>query len=261
MNFLTKSAKSKFLFIVLFLCTLGKLPAQFTIPSKPKLQTSLYDYAHILKESNKKYLEQKLINYSDSTSTQIVVITTPTIKGDDINLVGAEWGEKWGIGQKGKDNGILILIARDDRKMTIQNGYGIESDLTDALSRYVIENEFTPYFKKGDYFAGIDKGTDAIFKILAGKYNADPKKEQGKGSIPLPVIFIIVVVLIIIFSRFGGGDSGKGGYRQSTPFLPIILAGSGRSTWGSSGGGFGGGGFGGGFGGGGFGGGGASGGW
>lgn len=98
---------------------------QFTIPEKPKKQTSVYDYVNLLPANQSKALEKKLIQYSDSTSTQIVVAIIDTAKGEDITYLGAQWGHKWGIGQADEDNGVLILLARDDRKIAINTGYGV----------------------------------------------------------------------------------------------------------------------------------------
>ncbi len=106
--------------------------AQFQIPEKPQLETSVYDYINLLSESQKNNLEQKLIQYSDSTSTQIVMAIIRSTEGENITYLGAQWGQKWGIGQVGKDNGILVLLAKDDRKIAINTGYGVEGSLTDA---------------------------------------------------------------------------------------------------------------------------------
>ena len=107
---------------------------QFTIPKKPKEQTSVYDYVNLLSDSQKSILEQKLIRYADSTSSQIVVAIISSTEGENINFLGAQWGQKWGIGQDKKDNGILVLLARDDRRIAINTGYGVEGLLTDLLS-------------------------------------------------------------------------------------------------------------------------------
>lgn len=264
-----KLVKAKTFFILIILL-LGKsaLYAQFTIPEAPSFQTSIYDYAALLTVSEKQIIEQKLIQYADSTSTQIVVATINSLNNDDINLVAAEWGEKWGVGQKEKGNGIFILISKGDRKMTIQNGYGIEPYLTDALSRQIIETEFTPYFKQGNYFGGIDKGTYAIFEVLKGTYKNNSTKNSFDFS-PIILFIIIIVIAVIILQNGRNNNDGDGGKRfkrrtRRDPFSDIILTSSGRSSWGSgssSGGSFGGGGFSGGFGGGSFGGGGASGSW
>lgn len=243
---------------------------QFTIPEKPTLQTSVYDYANLLSASQKTSLEQKLIHYSDSTSTQIVVATIDNIAGDEISLTGAEWAHKWGIGQEKEDNGIFILLAKEERRITIQTGYGIEHLLTDAFSKRIIENIIIPEFKKGDYYSGLDKGSDAIFQVLVGAYKNNNQREGESSGVPVFIIILIIfIILMIIFSKKnkGGGGSGKRFRERSTAadiLEAIILSRAGRGGFGGGsfgGGSSGGGGFGGGFGGGGFGGGGSSGGW
>lgn len=249
--------------------------AQFEIPKKPDFQTSVYDYVNLLSASEKNTLENKLVKYSDSTSTQIVVAIIASTKGEYINYLATEWAHKWGIGQAKEDNGIFILLARDDRKIMIATGYGVEHLLTDAMSRRIIERDIIPYFKRKDYYGGLNRGADAIFEVLKGEYQGT-RKSSG-GGFPVGVIFFLIIIFIIILisiskhKRNGGnGDHFGGGGNSTRDILEaIILSNSGRGSYrrssggfgGSSGGGFGSGGFGGGFGGGGFGGGGASGGW
>ena len=251
-----------YLFIINFLFFFT-LQAQDNLPDKPTIETSIYDDAGLLSASQKIYLEQKLINYSDTTSTQIVVKTITTLEGKNINLYAAEWAHKWGIGQADKDNGVLFLIAKDDRKMAIQVGYGLEHLLTDAMSRRIIEVVVAPHFKNANYYEGINAGTTSMMEVLSGEYVNDTTPENG-SILPIIIFIIIFIVFIIIITKANKNSGRGGGYRTSTG--PIILSGSGRSGGFGSGGGFGGGGFGGGgfsggFGGGGFGGGGASGGW
>lgn len=250
---------------VLLFCSTGLL-AQFRIPEKPSGsgQTSLYDYIGLLSQTQQRQLEQKLIRYSDSTSTQIVIAIIGSTEGENIQYLGAQWGHAWGIGQEDEDNGILVLLARDDRRLAINTGYGVEEFLTDAQSRRIIERVIIPEFKKGDYYAGLDKGTDAIFQTLTGEFQAGEKPAEFPFRALLPLIFFIVIVIILASRNKRGG--GRGGRKRGLDLWDvIILSNMGRS--GSSGGGFGSGGFGGGggfsggFGGGGFGGGGASGGW
>jgi uncharacterized protein len=238
------------------------------IPEKPSKQTSYYDFGtKALTDAEGKYIEHKLINYADSTSTQIVVILVPTTSGEQIARYATDLGHKWGIGQKGKDNGIIVLVAIDDRKVTIQNGYGTEHLLTDALSRRIIETQIKPEFKAGNYFAGIDKATTTIMEVMSGEYKANPIEEDFSGMILVVIVFVIVLFIILSSKKRkgGGGSGGQSGGFDLTDF--ILLSSLGRSGGlgggfsGSSRGGFGGGGFGGGFGGGGFGGGGASGSW
>jgi len=239
--------------------------AQLHIPKKPSFIPPIIDSTQTLSEIQKQQLFDKLKNYSDSTSTEVLVMIVSTTQGEDIARYATDLGQEWKIGQKGKDNGIIFLIAKDDRKMTIQTGYGVEHLLTDALSRRIIEQEVKPEFKESRYFEGIDKGTTAIFEVMKGEYKGTPKKNNKKDGIPIVIFIIIFVIIIILISRNKGkGGSGIG----SSPSLLdiIILSNMGRSSGGGFGGGFGGGGSGGGgfggFGGGGsFGGGGASGGW
>jgi uncharacterized protein len=265
----------KFKFIVIFfLLSLSvNLMAfgQFEIPEKPKFQTSVYDYSNLLSASQKNNLEQKLIKYSDTTSTQIVIAIINSTEGENINFLGAKWGQAWGIGQEKEDNGILILLAKDDRRIAINTGYGVEHLLTDAMSKRIIERDIIPYFKQNDYPGGLNRGADAIFEVLNGEYQGT--RQSSNDEFPTGFIFILIFIFIIILisisknKRNGGSNRGNksGGFSLLDA---IILSNMGRSSsggfgsGGSSGGSFGGGGgFGGGFGGGGFGGGGASGGW
>jgi len=247
--------------------------AQFDIPEKPKFQTSVYDYIDLLSPSEKTNLEQKLIQYSDTTSTQIVVAVINSTNGENITYLGAQWGEKWGIGQEKEDNGILILLAKNDRRIAINTGYGVEHLLTDAMSKRIIERDIIPYFKNSDYPGGLNRGVDAIFEVLTGEYQGQ-RQSSSSNTFPvgiivfLGIIFIVFIIAISSNRRKGGGSGGK--RLQGTSILDaIILSNMGRGSYGrsstggfgSGGGSFGGGGFGGGFGGGGFGGGGASGGW
>lgn len=259
------------LVVTLLLCCAWAV-GQYQIPEKPKVQTSVYDYIDLLPSGQERALEQKLIRYSDSTSTQIVVAIISSTEGENINYLGAQWGQKWGIGQADDDNGVLILLAKDDRRIAINTGYGVEAFLTDALSKRIIETVIVPQFKQNDYYGGLDKGADVIFQVLTGEFKEERSFDDTEGF-PFErfLPFIIFIVILIILSRRNrrNNDGGKGGKRRRGLDLwdIIILSNMGRSGGSrggfGSGGGFGGGsgGFGGGFGGGGFGGGGASGGW
>lgn len=250
-----------FLVVILFPVNTAVF-SQDHLPEKPTKETSVYDYAGLLSGSQKNALEQKLINYADTTSTQIVVATIKSLEGQNINFYAAQWAHKWGIGQADKDNGVLFLIAKDDRKMAIQVGYGLEHLLTDAMSRRIIELIIAPHFKNEDYYGGINAGTTAMMDVLSGSYEADETSDSG-SIWPFLIFLLFFILIIIIISKANKGNTGRG-YRNTSG--PIIFTSSGRTGgigggFGGGGGSFGGGGFGGGFGGGGFGGGGASGGW
>jgi uncharacterized protein len=241
---------------------------QFTIPPKPDFQTSVYDYAKLLNANEKAALEDKLVKYSDSTTTQIVVVTVDNINGEDIGILTPKWGHEWGIGQAKQDNGVFILLAKEERKIWISPGYGVEDKLVAGITGDIVRNIIIPEFKAGSYYNGLDKGADAIFQVLKGKYKGTRIEDSNDNSIfPILLFIIIFVVIMIIASKNkGGGNSGNSSGGPSLLDI-IILSNMGRSSGGGSfgGGGFGGssggGGFGGGFGGGGFSGGGAGGDW
>jgi uncharacterized protein len=243
--------------------------AQFTIPEKPSLQTSVYDYAKVLSDSEKQQLEEKLVRYSDSTSTQIVVVTIDNFKGEDIGILAPKWGHEWGVGQAKEDNGVFILLSKEDRKIWIAPGYGVEDKLIAGTTGEIVRNVIVPEFKAGSYYNGLDKGADAIFDVLKGKYKGSRKNGLKNGVSPFVILLVLFVIVLIIVSSVKGNGKGNGrggGMMRSPSLLDIIVLSSlGRNSGGGFGGGFGGssggGGFGGGFGGGGFSGGGAGGSW
>lgn len=247
MKFQNPKAVKHFLTFFLLCCFIGA-SAQDRFPDKPSPERLVNDFADILSHGQERKLERKLVAYDDSTSTQITVVIVDTTGREDIDLYAAELAEEWGVGQKGKDNGLIILVAYKDREMSIQTGYGIESTLTDALAKRIIEQDILPFFKNDDYYKGLDSGTTQIIKVLSGQYKGQPR--SGRDFPWSNLLFVIVALIIIVASRRrGNGRGGSGGI--------WIMGSTGSGFGGSSGGGssFGG------FGGGSFGGGGASGSW
>jgi uncharacterized protein len=233
------------------------------IPPKPNPPRLVNDFVGILTSGEMAALEQKLVDYDDSTSTQIAIVIEQSLDGDDIFDYSYRLAEAWGIGRDGKNNGVLVYVAIGDRKLRIQTGYGAEGFLPDALARRIIEQTIVPAFRQQNYFQGLDRATDVIMKLGSGEYSND-EVSGGDGNFPIAIIvFIIIFIIIIILISKGGG--GGGGYRRSGRYdsgggwIFFPTGGGGGGNWGG-GGGFGGGGFGG-FGGGGFGGGGAGGSW
>lgn len=262
----------QFAILLIVLFSSNCIFSQFTIPEKPSFQTSVYDYANVLSAQEKTQLEEKLIKYSDSTTTQIVVITIESLKNENINQLATNWGQKWGIGGTEKDdNGVIILLAKNERKIAINPGYGLEDRLTAGIGGEIIRNIIIPEFKAGSYYQGLDKGTDALFDVFKGKYKGERKQTKGKDFPVFPIIVIVIIVLILLSKNKGGGSGNSGNRGGGGPSLMDVILlsslgrgiGGGGGFGGSSGGGFGsgGGGFGGGFGGGGFSGGGSSGSW
>jgi uncharacterized protein len=253
------------LFFSLFTSLFFSANAQYNIPAKPKFIPPVIDSTKVLQGHEFNALSQKLKHYSDSTSTEVIVVIIPTTKGENIGLLTPRWGQKWGIGQAKEDNGVFILLAKNDRKIWISPGYGVEDRLTAGIVGELTRNIIIPEFKKGDYYQGLNKGTDAIFEVLSGAYKNNKSQSSG-GGIPFEVIIFLVIIFIVfiiaISQSRGGGNGRSGGNRHNdgtrSILEAIILSNMGRGSYsrGSSSGGFGGGFGGGSFGGGGFGGGG-----
>ncbi|AXG68104.1 TPM domain protein [Kordia sp. SMS9] len=255
-----------------FFCLMGLLflnlsYGQYDIPPKPTKANpdAVYDYANLLASQEKAALENKLIKYSDTTSTQIIIVVIESLKGESIGMLTPEWGQKWGVGQDGKDNGVVILLAKKEHKIWISPGYGAENELTAGIVGQITRNRIIPYFKRGDYYGGLNAGVDSIFEVLAGEFTGE-RRRSSEGT-HFSVIFFLIVFFIVLVSILGnnkrnGGGNNRGGRRRTTgnDLLDIIiLSNLGKGSFGSGSGG--GGGFGGGFGGGGFSGGGAGGSW
>ena len=190
-----------FLFTITALLFSNVSVAQFDVPPKPnwqKDQTAVFDYSKLLTASQKNALETKLLGYADSTSTQIVLIIIDTSNGEDLGLLGAKWGQEWGIGQANEDNGIVILLAREDRKIDINNGYGIEYRMTDRMTERIINRVIIPQFKQNNYYAGLDEGTDAIFQALNGEF--EETRDFDDGISAQQVITIVIIFFVIILS-------------------------------------------------------------
>jgi len=230
-------------FIALLFGGALSIQAQFDIPPKPSKANpdAVYDYYNLLNPSDKAQLERKLIKYSDTTSTQIVVAIIPSTKGENITYLGAQWGEKWGIGQEKEDNGILILLARDDRRIAINTGKGVEHLLTDFMSKRIIERDIIPYFKRNDYAGGINRGVDAIFEVMSGEYKGTRRQSSSNDSFPIGffifLFFVFIIILIAISKnrRGGGGNhyNGGGNRRSNADDLleAIILSNMGRGGY------------------------------
>ncbi|WP_211327113.1 TPM domain-containing protein [Chitinophaga flava] len=241
----------------------GLLAKAQNIPPRPNPPTLVNDFAGILLKDEDERLEQKLVAYSDSTSTQIAIVTLKSVGNYDISQVGLKILRDWGIGTKGKNNGILILVSLEDRKIRIETGYGMEGVVPDAIANEIITQIIKPAFRQGQYYQGLDGAVDAIKKAAAGEYKADPR--QSKPGISPGGVFLLILVIVIIISiisRGGGGGGGTTYNRRGGWIWPVIggMGGFGRGGGGGWSGGGGGGGFGG-FGGGSGGGGGASGSW
>lgn len=244
------------------------------IPAKPAVLYPVYDQVGLLTQEEKDQINQKLIRFADSTSTEIEVIIIPTTGGEDVNFLATMYGQKWGIGKKGVDNGIVFLIATEDRTMSIQQGRAVEQYLTASVAGQIMDYIVTPNFKQGLWFEGINRGTTALMEAVQGKFKPilkDRSSDEEPDAFKILMIAIVVILLLaFLFGNKGGGNgnnddddvilSRRGRRTYPGGFFPFPGS-FGGGGFGGSGGGFGGGGFGGFGGGGSFGGGGASGGW
>ena len=219
-------------------------------PNPPRL---LVDKAGVLIPEQVEILEHKLVAFDDSTSNQIAVVILPTLNGYPIEQYATELFRSWGIGGKEKNNGVLLLIAAEDRKIRIEVGYGLEGAITDIQSSDIIKHDLAPNFQAGNYYRGIDEAINSLEKAAVGEYKVkrDRSEDEGSGAVAFVIILIIVIIIVGSMGRGGGGGgvASHGGW--SNILLPMILGNAmGRSSGGGS---FGGGGS--------SGGGGASGGW
>lgn len=259
--------KYLFLFFILTVCLSCSFAQKSeSIASNTKITQYVTDETSTLTQSQITSLETKLSNFEKETSNQVVVYVIATLGGESLEETSIEIAEKNGIGQKSKNNGVLLFIVINDRKLRIEVGYGLEGALPDALAGQIIRKEITPKFKQGKYYEGIDAGVDAIILATKGEYKQDKKyaekdKDFGVGCCGIPIlvllifgffgVFFVISVIRGIFGRGKGKKGKKGSWWNSGGWS----SGSG-SSWssGSSFGGFSGGG-------GSFGGGGASGSW
>jgi uncharacterized protein len=236
--------------------------AMADMPKRPDPPRLVNDFAALLSADQVEQLEQKLVAFNDSTSTQITIVTVSTLEGNEVADYAFKLGEAWGIGQKAKDNGVLVLVAKAERKTFIATGYGVEEFLPDAICKRIITQTIVPEFKQGRFFEGLEAGTDALMNRLLGKFEAEPREREGPPVNPFVVVIVVMVIIFLLIRFLGrGGGGGRGRTLGSSGFFMFPGSFGGSRGWGGGfGGGSSGGGFGG-FGGGSFGGGGAGGGW
>lgn len=257
-------------FLVLFLV---KGAVAQDIPERPEPQRLVNDFAGVLSAGEADRLEQRLVAFNDSTSTQITVAIVKSLNGYDKNDYAQRLGQKWGVGQKGKNNGAVVLVKpkypNEKGEAAIQTGYGLEATLPDITCKRIVENEMIPKFKLGDYAGGIDAAVTTMMEITKGEYSAEQynkkTKEQPYGIL-VPIIILALVIFWVRASRGRMHSVGKDLPFWATLFMLSSMSrnshGGSWSNFSSGSGGFGGGGGGfGGFGGGSFGGGGAGGSW
>jgi uncharacterized protein len=237
------------------------------VPPRPNPPRLVNDFTQTLTPDQQASLERKLVTYDDSTSNQVAVVIVPSTNDYDPVDYATKLGRAWGVGNKRTNNGVILLVAKNDHSVFIAPGYGLEGALPDIICKSIVDNEIVPNFRADDFYKGLDLGTTAIMKAAAGEYKPPAgygergrKAPSGGGSI-LGVIIIIFIIMMLIGRGGGGRGGGMFSRRGYGGFFPPIIGGGGGFGGGGFGGGSSGGGGFGGFGGGSFGGGGAGGRW
>ena len=234
-------SRLRFLCLIVVAASLGFAKGAFsqsssTVGNVPKVTQFVTDEAGVLNQNQIQAIESRLVAYQDSTSNQIVVLIVKSVPEGDLFDYSMSVASKNKIGQKGKDNGLLFTVDVGDHKARFEVGYGLEGVVTDAYSEYILTNIVIPEFKKGDYYAGIDKGITALASLIGGTFHADLKKQQ-RGSpigsfLPL-IIFVFIFIFPMLFNSRRYSASGRGS-GSSWWFFPLFFGGFG------GGGGFGG---------------------
>jgi uncharacterized protein len=243
---------------VLSICSFMHLISIFLLAQNfpPQPSQWVMDYPGLLKNEQVEQLNRYLQAYEDSTTNQIIVAIFQDAQGYPVEDFSISLAERWQVGQKGKDNGIILAVFLEERKIRVEVGYGLEDKIPDAIAYQIAQNVISPYFKNNNYYMGLKEGLDFLIDAASGKFKADQQlKRKKEGTrIPFFLIFFLIIFILSMLGRRNRATVGSRGWRRTGPFF-----------WGGFGGGFrGGGGFGGGgfsAGGGGFGGGGATGSW
>lgn len=197
-------------------------------PTFPVLTGRVVDGANILSPQTRASLDAKLEALETKTSRQLVVVTVPSLQGYEIEDYGYQLGRAWGIGEKGRDNGVLLIVAPKERRVRIEVGYGLESVLTDALSNVILQAQVLPKFRAGDFEGGVVAGADALIGQLslpddqAKARVATIPQPQGPPSGSVPVIVLALLGLWVVFGLFGT-ITGKPGHRMDMWLLPLLL--------------------------------------
>ncbi len=189
----------KNLFLLLFITINSASLFALEFPPRPTPPKLVNDFTNTLSSEEKGVLENKLVAFNDSTSIQIAVVLLNTLDGYPLSDYAFELAQKWGIGQKETNNGVLLLISIDEHKLFIATGYGMEGVMPDIECRRIVGNDITPLFKEGKYFEGIDKGISQMMALANGEYQATEKK---KGSKKFPVGFIFIMLFFLILFMF-----------------------------------------------------------
>ncbi len=201
----------------------------------PTLRERVTDLAGVLTAAQKAALDSKLRDLESTDSTQVAVLIIPSLEGESLEGYSLRVAEAWKIGQKGRDNGVILLVSMKERKIRIEVGYGLESILTDALSSRIIRNQISPRFKQGDFYGGIDAGVTAITQVVRGAYHVpadeQEQKRRSEGFSDFPIV-LLFPLFWVLSAAWKWGSSIMGAivgsllpYTLIGPIWPLILLG------------------------------------
>jgi uncharacterized protein len=200
------------------------------LPKRPEPPVLVNDFAGVLSAQDKASLEKKLVAFDDSTSSQLCIVILKTLDGEPASSYAPELFNFWKIGQEGRNNGILILVSMDNPRETfINTGYGLEEFVPDIMAGRIVQEDLLPYFKKEQYYEGLDKASTDLMQMLKGTFKGFKKKSRGQKIPPLAILVVIILGVILISKSKGGG----GGHYMRT------FGGPGLGGFGGFGGGFG----------------------
>lgn len=185
------------------------LPVLFALEVPKRADGYVTDHARLLSPSAKANLEALLKSFEDQTSNQVIVATFPSLEGNSLEDFSMRLAEAWKVGQKGKDNGVIFLIFKNDRKIRIEVGYGLEGVLTDATSGQIINQVVAPYFRKEDYQSGIVAGVDAIMKATRGEFKGNGEKDHTNLKLLFLFLTFILTHWILRLLSSGTGTGGR----------------------------------------------------
>lgn len=246
-----------FIFLLIAVAAGAQVVPHDLLPPKPANAAPVVDMANLLSPEEERALTQKLVDYNNSTSNQVVIVTVTTLHGYESDQYATEIGHAWGVGgQASKDNGVVILLSngKDEggkRKVFIAPGYGLEGALPSITVKSIVDNSMVPYLKQGDYYHAFDNAIDAIIKAAAGEYTAPEgyaqksnAKNKTTGKSILQFLFVLAIILFFIIRNSRGGGGGGGGMVSRRGFGGLaegMIIGSLLSGGRGGGGGFGGG--------------------
>lgn len=222
--------------LVFFLLVLALPGRAQEFPEKPVPARLVNDFTGTLSGQEQALLETKLRGYMDSTSNQIVIVVVKTTGDYPPGDYAFEIGRRWGIGQKGKNNGLIILWATETRKIYIATGYGLEGAIPDAIAKRIVSDVISPAFKQQEWYRGLDEATTEIIQRASGEYKNDQAGDVSDGEAIFALIAFGVIGLLIFFAlsrAFGRGCRNTGGGGGMPWFGPYTT----MSSWGSSSGG------------------------